>query len=311
VGLTAGPGTTPSPDGPPDGPPEGPSLEPGAPQAADRTGLRTLRLELSFDGTDFEGWQRQPDARTVQGEVERALAAVLGTPHTVIGCGRTDAGVHARHHVASTRTAHAMRASELARALDAVLPEDIGVRAVRDAPPAFHAQRDAAWKWYRYRILVSARKRPLERRTVWRLPRLPALEALQAAAGPLQGRHDFRSFANLGSTPGHTVRTLHAVDWRQEDGAACLDVVGDGFLYKMVRTIVGTLREAARGPDPEAAVRAIRDARDRRAAGTVAPARGLCLEAVAIRGERPPAWIPGFLLERVDSGVHSTERGSS
>jgi len=261
---------------------------------------RTLRLDLTFDGTAFEGWQRQARGRTVQGEVERALERILGAPHGVVGCGRTDAGVHAEHLVASFRTAHAMPASELARALDAVLPPDVGVREAREAPPGFHARRDALWKWYRYRVLVSARKDPLRRRRVWRTARAPTLEALRAAAAPLVGRHDFASFANTGSNPGSTVRTLHALQWSRAGDELRLDVVGDGFLYKMVRTLVGTLLREARRPDPATAVRAILAARDRGAAGPVAAPAGLSLMAVAVRGEAPPACLPESLRPSVD-----------
>ena len=183
------------------------------PPTDDVDARRTIRLELEFDGTDFEGWQRQATGRTVQAAVEDALARVLGAPHAVVGCGRTDAGVHARGLIASFRTSHPMGAAELRRALDAVLPPDVGVRTADEVPPGFHARRDALWKWYRYRLLVSRRKRPLRRRGVWRVPTVPSPEALDAAAGPLRGQNDFRSFANLGSNPGSTVRCLYALRW--------------------------------------------------------------------------------------------------
>ena len=262
---------------------------------------RTLRLDLQFDGERFEGWQRQASARTVQGEVEAALARILGAPHGVVGCGRTDAGVHALHHVSSFRTEHPMAAADLGRALDAVLPEDIGVLDAREVAPGFHAQKHAAWKWYRYRILVCRRKRPLRRGRVWRLPGVPDLERLEVAARVLCGRHDFRSFANAGSTPGSTVRTLQRLTWRWADDEVHLDAVGDGFLYKMVRTLVGTLLAAAQAADPTAAAKAVLDARDRSAAGRAVPAHGLCLMAVAMQGEPPPRTVPAFLCPDVDS----------
>ncbi len=273
--------------------------------AADRpadgdTHLRTLRIDLEFDGTDFEGWQRQTRGRTVQGEVEAALERVLGTPHAVVGCGRTDAGVHAEQLVASTRTSHAMPAEDLLRALDAVLPPDVGVLRLDDAADEFHARRSAWWKWYRYRILVSPRKRPLRRRRVLHVRRLAPFAALQAAAAALVGRHDFRSFANTGSTPGPTVRNLHACTWSAEADEVRLDVVGDGFLYKMVRTLVGTMLQAAREPDPAATIRRILAAKDRGAAGSVAAAGGLSLMAVAMDGESPPQRLPETLLASVD-----------
>lgn len=262
---------------------------------------RTLRLDLQFDGSAFEGWQRQAEGRTVQGEVERALATVLGTPHGVVGCGRTDAGVHARQLVASLRTEHAMGVEELERALDAVLPDDVGVLSLREVPASFHAQRDALWKWYRYRILTSRRKRPLVRRRTWRMARVPPLEHLAAAAAALEGRHDFASFANTGSSPGaSTERTLFRLRWSRDGDELRLDAVGDGFLYKMVRTVVGTLLQAAVEPDPAAAVRRILARRDRRAAGPAAPATGLTLMAVAVRGEPAPATVPDSLQPPVD-----------
>lgn len=263
---------------------------------------RTLRVDLQFDGTAFEGWQRQARGRTVQGEVEAALARILGAPHAVTGCGRTDAGVHAEQHVSSFRTDHAMPAEDLERALDAVLPEDVGVLAVREVDPAFHAQRDAIWKWYRYRILVARRKQPLRRRRTWRQARTLDLEALRAGARALEGRHDFASFANTGSSPGTTVRCVHRLRWSAEGDELRLDAVGDGFLYKMVRTVVGTLVQASTEPDPEACVAAMLAACDRAAAGTVAPACGLSLMAVALRGEPPPGTVPDSLQPCVESG---------
>lgn len=276
---------------------------------------RTLRVDLQFDGTDFEGWQRQARGRTVQGEVEAALERVLGAPHAVVGCGRTDAGVHAEHLVASLRTEHSMPAPELERALDAVLPEDIGVLSLREAAAEFHAQRDAAWKWYRYRILVGRRKQPLRRRRTWRQPQAPPLAALQTAADALVGQHDFASFANTGSSPGRsTVRTIHHLRWSEAGDELWLDAVGDGFLYKMVRTIVGTLLEAARGTDPAGVVREALGACSREAAGPAAPAVGLTLMAVAIRGEAPPVTVPDSLHPFVDLDTrrdHASPAGGS
>lgn len=272
---------------------------------------RTLRIDLEFDGTDFEGWQRQASGRTVQGEVEAGLARILGEHHAVIGCGRTDAGVHAEHHVASFRTDHGMPADDLARALDAVLPSDIGVLDLRDADPSFHAQRDALWKWYRYRILVSRRKRPLRRRRVWRTSRVPSLEGLDAASRVLRGRHDFRSFANAGSNPASTVRTLYALAWSRAADELRLDVVGDGFLYKMVRTLVGTLLREAASPTPGDRVARILAARDRTLAGPAAVASGLSLMTVALRGEDPRVRLPDSLRSGVDLHLHRATGGDA
>jgi len=274
--------------------------------------LRTLRLDLAFDGTEFLGWQRQAGGRTVQAEVEAALARVLGAPHAVVAAGRTDAGAHARRMVASTRTWSALPAPRIARALAGVLPPDIGVHGVVDAPAGFHARRDARWKWYRYTVIPGRRASPLERRYAWVVPaRLDAV-ALAAGAAALLGRHDFRSFANLGSPRRSTVRTLAAVAWSEEAERLHLDLVGDGFLYRMARSVAGTLvaiaRAGAGAPPEERAARAaatvgvVLDARDRRAAGPAAPARGLCLMAVGVAGEvEVPADLPLFLRRAVES----------
>jgi tRNA pseudouridine38-40 synthase len=269
--------------------------------------LRHLRLDLEYDGTDFAGWQRQAVGRTVQEEVETALARVLGSRHPVVASGRTDAGVHARGLVASTRTRHPIPADELARALDALLPEDVGVLSVRDAPPGFHARKDAAWKWYRYSILLSRAKRPLERRFAWRCGARISLDALRAAAAPLVGRHDFRSFQGAGGARVTTVRTLHALEWTRDGSRLWLDAVGDGFLHHMVRTLVGTMVAVAREPDPGAESFRILAACDRRVAGGTAPAHGLCLMAVALRGEPLPPGLPPTLAAAVESGRASAE----
>jgi len=296
--------------------PESPDLVPTPPVG--EAPPRTLRLDLSFDGTDFLGWQRQAAGRTVQGVVEEALERILGAPHRVVGAGRTDTGAHARAMVASCRTAHGMPARDLARALDAVLPPDVGVLAVSDAPAGFHALRDAAWKWYRYSILRTPRRRPLRRRYTWHVRGSLDRGVLDAGAAALSGRHDFRALANQGSPRRSTVRTLHGLAWSEAEGGEVLrlDVVGDGFLYRMVRSIVGTLVDwalrpahlaACTGPgadagDATAAVAHLLAAGDRGAAGPVAPAHGLCLMGVGLRigpaaGGPPPFPVPSVESE--------------
>jgi tRNA pseudouridine38-40 synthase len=177
----------------------------------------------------------------------------------------------------------------------------VGVREAAEAAPSFHARRDADWKWYRYSILVSRRKRPLLARRTWRVARVPPLEALEAACAPMLGRHDFRSLSIAESAPEDAVRTVHVLRWREEDDLLHLDVVGDGFLRRMVRTLVGTALAAARDVDPAGAVRTALEARDRARAGPSAPARGLCLMAVALKGEPVPGGVPSFLAASVES----------
>ncbi len=274
---------------------------------------RGLRIDLEYDGTDLLGWQRQAGGRTVQAVVEAALERVLGAPHRVVGAGRTDAGVHARHMVASCRTPSALPAARIARALDAVLPPDVGVRSVSDASPSFHARRDARWKWYRYVLLTTRGRRPLERRVTWRVPVPLDPDTLDAAASALVGTHDYRSFASAGSPRRSTVRTLWVVSWTRDEEHLRLDVVGDGFLYKMIRTLVGTMVAAARGGGGPAAARAamagILAARDRAAAGPTAPARGLTLMAVGVAGEDAVGRLPPRFGAAVESALSGPSGG--
>ncbi len=257
----------------------------------DEPPVRTLRLELAYDGAAFAGWQRQVGERSVQAEVETALERVLGAPHRVVGAGRTDAGVHARRMVASTRTRSTLPAARLTKALDALLPRDVGVLRVREAPAGFHALKHARWKWYRYTLLEAPTRHPLDEARAWRRSRLPAAAALEAAAAELVGRHDFAAFASAGSPRLSTVRTLFIARWSRRGRRLRFDVVGDGFLYRMVRTLVGTMLRAAALADPARAVRAVLESRDRRAAGACVPAHGLTLMDVGY-GRRPlPACV--------------------
>jgi tRNA pseudouridine38-40 synthase len=217
--------------------------------------------------------------------------------------------------VASCPTAAPVDVHRLARGLDAVLPEDVGVRAVAVVPAGFHARRDAAWKWYRYAVLTTPGRRPLLRRHVWHLRGGLDPERLEAGAAATVGRRDFASFSASGSPRRTTERTLYAVGWTCDDECLFLDVVGDGFLYKMVRTMAGTMvREARAGGSPEAVTARMGEiltARDRRAAGPSAPARGLCLMAVGMAGEDPAGRLPPNLAAAVESAPRTSLGGRS
>jgi tRNA pseudouridine38-40 synthase len=268
---------------------------------------RTIRLDLEYDGAGFVGWQRQPDGRTVQGVLEDALGRLLGARSPVVGAGRTDAGVHARGMVASLRTASAMEPAVLHRALDAVLPEDLGVLAVSEAPPAFHARRDARWKWYRYSILRSRTRRVFLRRTAWRVGAAVDAGRVREAAAALSGRHDFAAFQSAGSPRRSTVRRLALAV--SEDGPMLhLDAVGDGFLYGMVRAVAGTLAEVGRGHRTVTSVSSALAARDRSLAGPAAPAHGLCLMAVGYDGDPEPAFVDRPLETAVESPASESRR---
>lgn len=264
--------------------------------------LRVVRLDLAFDGAKFSGWQRQAEDRSVQAVLEDTLSRILSASTAIVGAGRTDAGVHADGMVASFRTASRMPAEEIARALDALLPEDVGVLSARDAPPGFHALRDARWKWYRYAILESRLRRIDLRRVAWRVA--PGLDpdAMRRAAAAIVGRRDFAAFQNAGSPRRTSVRSVAALRLASDGPLTAIDVVADGFLYGMVRSIAGTLVEVGRGRRDPASIPALLESRDRRRAGAAAPAHGLRLVAVGFEGDEPPAFVDPSLRSLLESG---------
>jgi tRNA pseudouridine38-40 synthase len=244
--------------------------------------VRTFKLTVAFDGTDFRGWQRQPAERTVQGVLEEALAGLLGGPVTLHGAGRTDAGVHARGQVASFAAATALPAAALRPALAPRLPRDVRVTAAEEVAEDFHARRAARARRYSYRLL--RREDPLLERFAWRPRAWPDAAALRAATSVLEGRHDCSSFRSAGSSDTRPECEVRRAAWEEWEGGLRLDITADHFLYHMVRTIVGTALAAAAAADPAGAMRAVREARERAAAGPTAPAHGLCLEEVDYGG---------------------------
>jgi tRNA pseudouridine38-40 synthase len=244
--------------------------------------MATFRFTLEYDGTDFEGWQSQPEGhRTVQDTLEGALQRVTGKSVRVVGAGRTDAGVHAEGQVASAKIEISMGCSELQRALNTVLPRDLAVVELVEQREGFHAQHDARSKLYRYRIWNDPWPSPLrERRSHWLRAPLD-VTAMREAARWLEGRHDFASLQAVGSEVHGTVRTLHRVEVRGGPGGEiCVEVEGSGFLRHMVRNLVGILLEVGRGRLAPGAVPSLLAARDRGAAPPTAPARGLTLVRV-------------------------------
>ena len=242
---------------------------------------RTWKLTLSYDGTDFAGWQVQPDQPTVQGHLEGALARIEGAPVKAAGSGRTDAGVHALAQVASCSIRNPIPDHGLLKALNRLLPPAIRITGVSEAAPAFHARRAATAKTYEYRIHRSQICSPFQSRYVYWHPYTLDEERMFRAAHLFEGERDFRSFASAGrSVAGSAVRTVFSSELRRAGDLLVYRVRGSGFLYKMVRTMVGTLLEVGRGNVRLIDVEAILNARDRRAAGPTAPARGLYLASV-------------------------------
>lgn len=237
-------------------------------------------MTVRYDGTDYHGWQEQPGLATIQGTLTERLATILGERPILEGTSRTDAGVHALGQVAAFRTAHAIEVERLAAALNSRLPPDIAVVDVREAPPAFSPSRDAVGKHYRYRLYRGAVKPVFEARYVWRWYRPMEVEPMCEAARRLVGRHDFRSFEARGSGRENTVREITRLDVAEAGAEIHFDVEGDGFLYRMVRNLVGTLIEVGRGHRPPEWADEVLAAKERQAAGPTAPPQGLCLVAV-------------------------------
>lgn len=247
--------------------------------------MRTIKLTLAYDGSEFFGWQVQPNRPTVQAAVMEAVATVTGERAAVHGSGRTDAGVHALAQVASFQTASGIPAANLAKALNRQLPNTIRVLAAEEAPAGFHARLQARAKSYRYRIYRGGICPPFLWRYVHHFP-YPLDEQQMIEAAPLfQGAHDFTSFASpdppeAASAARSKVRTVSSSELRREGEELVYTVRGSGFLHHMVRNIVGTLVEVGKGRVSAAQIPEILAARQRSAAGPTLPGKGLWLVSV-------------------------------
>ena len=269
---------------------------------------------ISYDGTDFHGWQRQPHAATIQECLESAIERILGEKVHVYGSGRTDAGVHALNQVANFKTACPIPCENLVKALNNILEPTVRIKDASEVPLRFHARRDARSKTYRYRILQAPIASPFVNRFVWHYPFKLNVERMAAAARLFEGEHDFTSFAAAeggsgdeslsngyavpallpvpptqagvsvprGKTEATFVRRISRSRILRRTGISMLiyEVTGNGFLHHMVRNMVGTLIEVGRGKLEPDDITRILIGRDRSMAGPTAPAEGLCLMRV-------------------------------
>lgn len=242
--------------------------------------MRTILLILEYDGTNFAGWQLQPNGRSVQGEVEAALERLLGEPVRVQSAGRTDAGVHARAMPVHFRTARELPLTAFRDGLNCLLPDDVAVREARVMPADFHARFQAAGKWYRYTIDRRAVRSPLAGRNSWLVRGALDLEAMRRAAALLVGEHDFGAFRASGCAARETVRLLERVEVTEDGDFLHIDVRGNGFLRNMVRLLTGTLVEIGRGKRPVADIPRLLGREPGMRAGVNAPPQGLCLMEV-------------------------------
>ncbi|MFO8059291.1 MAG: tRNA pseudouridine(38-40) synthase TruA [Bacillota bacterium] len=242
-----------------------------------RTTGEQLRLTIAYDGGEFYGFQRQREEPTVQSCLERALERINREPVRIRGAGRTDSGVHARGQVVCFRPAVTLPLQRWPEALNGLLPPSLVVVRVDRVPASFDPVRDARWKHYRYRVVAGGFRWPFEARFVHWVPYGLDVRKMQRAAARLLGRRDCAPFQVSGRPVRSTVRTIYQAAVTERDGVVSLDVVADGFLYRMARRIAGTLIEVGRGAIFPSDVDRIIGAGDRSLAGPTAPARGLCL----------------------------------
>ena len=245
--------------------------------------VRRLLLRIEYDGTDFAGWQLQPDARSVQGVIEAAFHKVAQEELRVNAAGRTDAGVHALGQTAHVDCRTRLTPIELRRALNAELPADVAVHEVLPVPPGFNARRDAVSKCYVYRVLNSGQPSPLRRRQTWHLRSRLDLAAMREAASAVLGTHDFAAFRGApGGAPADECsrRSIDRLDILASPPEVHFVVEGRSFLRHMVRNLVGTLVEVGQGRRAASELAEILASRDRSGAGPTAPAHGLSLERI-------------------------------
>jgi tRNA pseudouridine38-40 synthase len=241
--------------------------------------MRHLKMTLEYDGTGFVGWQTQANGRSVQEEIRKVLEQVTQESVNLIGAGRTDAGVHARGQVAAFRTGCTIGCGSLLGALNGLLPEDICVRSVEEAPEGFHPRYDARQRFYRY--VLSLSPSAIHRRFQWYVKYDLNAQLMQSVAAEVTGDHDFESFCKAAAEVHHYRCTVVHSAWHQEGERLVYEVRANRFLHGMVRALVGTMVDMGRGYLPPDAFARILEARDRRKAGMAAPPHGLFLEEVS------------------------------
>jgi tRNA pseudouridine38-40 synthase len=243
--------------------------------------MRTIKLIIEYDGSNYLGWQVQPNGQTIQGVIQDRLKRLTGESSPLVGSGRTDAGVHALGQVAHFKTESRMDANTFQRALNSLLPEDIVIRRAEEVDAEFHARRSARSKVYKYRILNRVTPPAIDRQYVWHVPQKLNLDEMKKATHGLVGEHDFSAFRSVGSSARSSVRNILRADWKRGKGGLLrLEIEATGFLKQMVRAIVGTLVEVGRGKISVQKFREILESKDRKKAGPTAPARGLFLKEV-------------------------------
>ena len=239
---------------------------------------RNIKLVIEYDGSLFHGWQIQPGLRTVQDEIEKALRPILQQKINLIGAGRTDAGVHALGQVANFETENLQDAETIRKSLNGILPDDIIVNQTEEADLNFNARYSAKSRVYKYRVYRG--RTAIQRKLTWQVSYRLNLETLIQATKEIEGEHDFTSFCQAESTKESNLCRVQRAFWQEEEAELTFLIEADRFLHNMVRNLVGTLIEVARGYFSVSDFDRIMEAKDRRKAGPTAPAHGLYLMEV-------------------------------
>ncbi len=239
--------------------------------------MSRYRAVVEYDGTEFLGFQRQAQGRTVQGELEHGLRRIGWNGTAVLGAGRTDSGVHAVGQVIAFDLAWQHGEAALLRALNASLPADVSVKAVEVCAPGFHPRYEAKARRYRYTLYLAPVRSPLKARYAWNIATPLDLAALRQASALVLGAHDFATFGTDPDNGSNTVRTVSIAEWRRTDDGLTFDIQAEAFLYRMVRSLVGALKRVGAGELSLAAFADLLHARDRAQCPPPAPPHGLCL----------------------------------
>jgi tRNA pseudouridine38-40 synthase len=243
--------------------------------------MRTIKLLIEYDGTNYQGWQVQPECPTIQGILEEKLSRLTGERIHLIGSGRTDSGVHALGQVAHFKTQCRMDICTIQRALNSLLPHDIVIQKVEEVDEGFHARKHSKSKVYEYRILNRNLRSAFHRGYVWHIPQKLNLMEMKKATQGLIGEHDFSAFRTVGSPTRTAVRRVIRAEWqRGREGLIRFEIEANGFLKQMVRSIIGTLVEIGKGRMKASDFKKILNSKDRTEAGPTAPAHGLFLKEV-------------------------------
>lgn len=243
--------------------------------------MRNIKMIIEFDGTRYKGWQKQgKDFYTIQGKLENILSQMTGEEIQLIGCGRTDSGVHALNYTANFHTSSKLKVKEMFNYLYKNLPDDIAIKSIKDASERFHARYNILSKTYLYKINNGETKNVFERKYTLNIEEKLNLHRMKECAEVLLGTHDFQSFTTLKSKTKSTVRTINYINISEKENLLFIEINGNGFLWNMVRIIVGTLIEAGKENLNKNDIEVILNAKKRSEAGPMAPAKALFLKDV-------------------------------